>query len=94
VVVSRGWAHRKWKLKDTPIPCLDGVLLESSSFSLLEAHRKFTLVHLLQPAFAVFEGAPNEKPVIEEMDERTITARFEKRNVLDAHDPTFFEVPP
>jgi len=23
------------------------------------------------------------------MDERTITARFEKRNVLDAHDPTF-----
>jgi hypothetical protein len=69
---------------------LRAFLLESSSFSLLEAHRKFTLVHLLQPAFAVFEGAPNEKPVIEEMDERTITARFEKRNVLDAHDPTFF----
>ena len=44
---------------------------------------------VLQPALAVSEGAPNEKPVIEEMDERTITARFEKRNVLDAHDPTF-----
>jgi hypothetical protein len=44
---------------------------------------------VLQPALAVSEGAPNEKPVIEEMDERTITACFEKRNVLDAHDPTF-----
>ena len=44
---------------------------------------------VVQPALAVSEGAPNEKPVIEEMDERTITARFEKRNVLDAHDPTF-----
>jgi hypothetical protein len=43
----------------------------------------------VQPALAVSEGAPNEKPVIEEMDERTITARFEKRNVLDAYDPTF-----
>ena len=44
---------------------------------------------VLQPALAVSEGAPNEKPVIEEMDERTIKARFKKRNVLDAHDPTF-----
>ena len=44
---------------------------------------------VLQPALAVSESAPNEKPVIEEMHERTIAARFEKRNVLDAHDPTF-----
>ena len=44
---------------------------------------------VLQPALAVSEGAPNEKLVIQEMDERTTTARFEKRNVLDAHDPTF-----
>ena len=44
---------------------------------------------VLQPALAVSEGAPNEKPVIEEMHERTIAARFEKRNVLDAHDPRF-----
>jgi hypothetical protein len=44
---------------------------------------------VLQPALAVCEGAPNEKLVIQEMDERTITTRFEKRNVLDAHDPTF-----
>jgi hypothetical protein len=43
----------------------------------------------VQPALAVSEDAPNEKPVIEEMDERTLTARFEKRNVLDPHDPTF-----
>ena len=43
----------------------------------------------VQPALAVSEGAPNEKPVIQEMDERTITARFEKRNVLDPNDPTF-----
>ena len=44
---------------------------------------------VVQPALAVSEGAPNEKPVIEEMDERTVTARFEKRNVLDPHDPRF-----
>ena len=44
---------------------------------------------VLQPALAVSEGAPNEKLVIEEMHERAIAARFEKRNVLDAHDPTF-----
>ncbi len=43
----------------------------------------------IQPALAVSEGAPNEKSVIEEMDKRTITARFEERNVLDPHDPTF-----
>ena len=43
----------------------------------------------VQPALAVFEGAPNEKLVIQEMDERIITARFEKRNVLDPHDQTF-----
>ena len=43
----------------------------------------------IQPALAVSEGAPNEKSVIEEMDKRTITERFEERNVLDPHDPTF-----
>ena len=44
---------------------------------------------VVQPALAVSEGAPNEKPVIEEMDERIIKARFKKRNVLDPKDPTF-----
>ena len=44
---------------------------------------------ILQPALAVSEGAPNEKPVIQEMNEGTIAPRFEKRNVLNAHDPTF-----
>ena len=44
---------------------------------------------VVQPALAVSEGAPNEKPVIEEMDERTIKARFKKRDVLDPDDPTF-----
>ena len=47
---------------------------------------------ILQPALAVSEGAPNEKPVIEEMDERTIKARFKKRNVLDPNDATFHTV--
>ena len=47
---------------------------------------------VVQPALAVSEGAPNEKPVIEEMDERTIKAGFEKRNVLDPYDPTFHTV--
>ena len=47
---------------------------------------------VVQPALAVSEGAPNEKPVIEEMDERTIKARFKKRNVLDPYDPTFYSV--
>ena len=44
---------------------------------------------ILQPALAVSEGAPNEKPVIQEMNEGTIAPRFEKRNVLNAHHPTF-----
>ena len=35
------------------------------------------------------ERAPNEKLAIREMDERKIPARFEKRNVLDSHDPIF-----
>ena len=47
---------------------------------------------VVQPALAVSEGAPNEKPVIEEMDERMIKARFKKRNVLDPYDPTFHPV--
>ena len=47
---------------------------------------------VVQPALAVSEGAPNEKPVIEEMDERTIRARFKKRNVLDPNDATFHTV--
>ena len=47
---------------------------------------------VVQPALAVSEGAPNEKPVIEEMDERMIKARFKKRNVLDPYDPTFHTV--
>jgi hypothetical protein len=33
--------------------------------------------------------AETEKPVIQEMNEGTIAPRFEKRNVLNAHDPTF-----
>jgi hypothetical protein len=44
---------------------------------------------VVQSALAVSEGAPNEKPVIEEMDERTIKVRFKKRNILDPYDPTF-----
>ena len=36
---------------------------------------------VVQPALAVSEGAPNEKPVIEEMDERTFKARFKKRSI-------------
>ena len=40
---------------------------------------------VVQPALAVSEGAPNEKPVIEEMHERMIKARFKKRNVLDPY---------
>ncbi len=31
---------------------------------------------VVQPALAVSEGAPNEKPVIEEMDERPNDATF------------------
>jgi hypothetical protein len=46
----------------------------------------------VQPTLAVSEGAPNEKPVIEEMDERIIQARFKKRNVLDPNDATFHTV--
>ena len=36
---------------------------------------------VVQPALAVSEGAPNEKPVIEEMDERTIKAHASRREM-------------
>jgi hypothetical protein len=43
----------------------------------------------VQPSLAVAERAPNEKVAVGKMDERKIPARFEKRNVLNPHDPTF-----
>ena len=43
---------------------------------------------VFQPALAVSEGAPNEKPVIEEMYERRISKCFEERNILNSHDPS------
>ena len=43
----------------------------------------------VQPALAVPERAPTEKIAVGKMHERKISTRFEKRNVLDPHDPTF-----
>jgi hypothetical protein len=43
----------------------------------------------VQPALAVLEGAPNEKLAVRKMDERKIPVGFEKRNVLNPHDPRF-----
>ena len=43
----------------------------------------------VQPALAVLEGAPNKKLAVRKMDERKIPVGFEKRNVLDPHDPRF-----
>jgi hypothetical protein len=43
----------------------------------------------VQPALAVLEGAPNEKLAVRKMDERKIPVGFEKRNVLNPHDPIF-----
>ena len=43
----------------------------------------------VQPSLAVGERTPNDKVAAGKMDERKIPARFEKRNVLDPHDPTF-----
>jgi len=43
----------------------------------------------VQPALAVLEGAPNKKLAVRKMDERKIPVGFEKRNVLNPHDPIF-----
>jgi hypothetical protein len=43
----------------------------------------------VQPALAVPERAPNEKLAVGKMHERKIPPRFEKRNILDPHDPRF-----
>jgi hypothetical protein len=43
----------------------------------------------VQPALAVLEAAPNEKLAVRKMDERVIPVGFEKRNVLNPHDPRF-----
>jgi hypothetical protein len=44
---------------------------------------------VVQPALAVVERAPTEKLAVGKMHERKIPTCFEKRNVLDPHDPTF-----
>jgi hypothetical protein len=41
----------------------------------------------VQPTLAVPERAPNEKLAVRKMDEGKIPVGFEKRNVLDPHDP-------
>ena len=43
----------------------------------------------VQPTLAVPERAPNEKLAVRKMDERKIPVGFEKRNVLNPHDPIF-----
>jgi hypothetical protein len=43
----------------------------------------------VEPALAVLEGAPNKKLAVRKMDERKIPVGFEKRNVLNPHDPIF-----
>jgi hypothetical protein len=43
----------------------------------------------VQPTFAVRERAPDEKLAVGKMDERKIPVGFEKRNVLNPHDPIF-----
>ena len=44
---------------------------------------------VVQSALAVPERAPAEKLAAGKMHERKIPTRFEKRNVLGPHDPTF-----
>jgi hypothetical protein len=43
----------------------------------------------VQPTFAVRERAPDENLAVGKMGDRKILVGFEKRNVLDPHDPMF-----
>jgi len=44
---------------------------------------------VVQPALAVLEGAPTKKLAVRKMDERKTPVCFEKRNVLNPHDPIY-----
>jgi hypothetical protein len=44
---------------------------------------------VVQPALAVLEGAPTKKLAVRKMDERKTPVCFEKRNVLNSHDPIY-----
>ena len=43
----------------------------------------------VQPTFAVREKAPDENLAVGKMGDRKIPVGFEKRNVLNPHDPIF-----